>query len=133
MSETLRVSTKTRKQVIDLTETVNSVIGKAGMEEGLCTLFLTHTTAGLTTGEVGEGTEDDLLEIVEKMIPRINFRHAHNPAHAWSHMAASVIGTSLAIPVSGGRLVLGTWQSVLLVELDGPKQREVQVTLMASR
>ncbi len=132
MSETLRFSTRARKEVADLTDRVNSVIGKAGMQEGLCSLFLTHTTAGLTTGEMGEHTEDDLLEVVEKMIPRINFQHAHNPSHAWSHMASSVLGPSLTVPVSGGRLVLGTWQSVLLVELDGPKQREVRVTLIPS-
>ena len=132
MSETLTISTRSRKEVIDLTTSVNAVIKKAKMQEGLCSLFLTHTTAGLTTGEVGEGTEDDLLEVVEKMIPRINFQHAHNPSHAWSHMASSVLGPSLAIPVSGGRLILGTWQSVLLVELDGPKHREVRVTLLPS-
>lgn len=130
--ETLRVSTNTRKQVIDLTDSVNALVRKAKMQQGLCSLFLTHTTAGLTTGEVGEGTEDDLLDVVEQMVPTIKFRHAHNPAHAWSHMASSVMGASLSIPVSSGRLVLGTWQSVLLVELDGPKQREVNVTLLPS-
>lgn len=132
LSETLRVSTKNRKQVVDLTDRVNAAIKKAKLQEGCCALFLTHTTAALTTGEVGEGTDDDLLEVVEKMIPQIDFQHAHNPAHAWSHMAASVLGPSLTIPVSDGRLVLGTWQSVLLVELDGPKPREIHVTLLPS-
>ncbi len=132
MPETLRISTKRRKQVVDLTDMVNAVIKKAGMPEGLCALFLTHTTAGLTTGEIGEGTEDDLLEVVEKIIPRLNFRHAHDPSHAWSHMAASLLGPCLTMPVSGGSLLLGTWQSVLLVELDGARQREVRVTLIPS-
>ncbi len=132
MSETLKISTQARKQVIDLTAGVNAVIKKAQMQEGLCSLFLTHTTAALTTGEVGEGTEEDLLEVIEKLIPRIQFQHAHNPSHAWSHMASSIIGPSLTIPVFGGNLVLGTWQSVLLVELDGPKVREVRMTLLPS-
>jgi secondary thiamine-phosphate synthase enzyme len=130
MPHTLRVSTHQRKQVIDLSADVTGVVRKAKVQEGLCSVFLTHTTAGLTTGEIGEHTEEDLLEVVEKMIPRINFQHLHNPSHAWSHMASSVIGTSLSIPVSGGELVLGTWQSVLLVELDGPKQRDVHVTVI---
>jgi secondary thiamine-phosphate synthase enzyme len=86
----------------------------------------------LTTGEIGEGTEEDFLQVVAQMIPRIAFRHAHNPPHAWSHMASSILGPSLAIPVSAGRLVLGTWQSVMLVELDGPRQRDVHVTLIPS-
>ncbi len=128
----IRISTDGRKQVVDLTDRVNAAIQKAGLTEGLCVLFLTHTTAALTTGEVGEGTEEDLLAVVEQMIPRIKFQHAHNPAHAWSHMASSVIGPSLTIPVSNGALVLGTWQSVLLVELDGPKQRDIHIRLTAS-
>ena len=57
--------------------------------------------------------------MVEQMIPRIHFRHAHDPSHAWSHMASSILGPALTIPVAAGKLVLGTWQSVMLVELDG--------------
>lgn len=129
MTGTVTIATKTRKQVVDLTDRVHRVIKQAKMTEGVCTLFLTHTTASLTTGEVGEGTEEDLLEIVERIIPQIRFRHAHDPSHAWSHMAASILGPSLSIPVTDGGLVLGTWQSVLLVELDGPKERTIHVTL----
>lgn len=132
MPEILRVRTSQLKQVVDLTDRVETLIRQAKMQQGLCSLFITHTTAALTTGEVGEGTELDLLEVVEQMIPKIRFRHAHDPSHAWSHMAASLLGPSLTIPVSAGQLVLGTWQSVLLVELDGPRERDVHVTLMPS-
>lgn len=83
----------------------------------------------LTTGEIGEGTEEDFLEIIEQLIPRIRFRHAHDPSHAWSHMAASILGPSLTVPVSSGKLALGAWQSVMLVELDGPRERRVHCTL----
>jgi len=133
MADLVWISTQERKQVVDLTDRVNAVIRRAKLQDGLCALFITHTTAALTTGEVGEGTEDDLLEVVERMIPRIDFQHAHNPAHAWTHMASSILGPSLTIPVSAGKLVLGTWQSVLLVELDGPRQREVHVTLIPAK
>ncbi|MCC2643910.1 MAG: uncharacterized protein K0S45_4323 [Nitrospira sp.] len=132
MSETLRISTSNLKQVVDLTDRIEAVIGTAKMREGLCCLFVTHTTAAVTTGEIGEGTEQDFLQVVEEVIPRIRFRHAHDPSHAWSHMASSILGPSLTIPVSSGKLVLGTWQAVMLVELDGPREREVHVTLMAS-
>jgi secondary thiamine-phosphate synthase enzyme len=100
------------------------------MRDGLCSLFVAHTTAALTTGEIGEGTEEDLLDVVQEMIPSIPFRHAHDPSHAWSHMAASILGPSLSVPVTGGQLALGTWQSVLFVELDGPRERTVYVTLL---
>ncbi|QPD02524.1 MAG: hypothetical protein Nkreftii_000298 [Candidatus Nitrospira kreftii] len=132
MAEVLHVSTTARKQVVDLTEQVETVIRKAKMQEGLCALFITHTTAALTTGEIGEGTEQDFLQVVEQMIPRVPFRHAHDPSHAWSHMASSILGPSLTIPVSVGKLVLGTWQSVMLVELDGPRERTVHVTVFSS-
>lgn len=130
MSEVLRVSTGSLKEVVDLTERVQSLIKRGKMRDGLCMLFVTHTTAALTTGEVGEGTEQDLLEVVERIIPSIRFRHAHDPSHAWSHMAASILGPSLTVPVADGQLALGTWQSVLLVELDGPRERTVHVTLL---
>lgn len=129
----LIVKTSSRKEIIDLTARINQLIAKADFEEGVCHLFLSHTTAALTTGEVGEGTADDLLEVAEKIIPRIKFRHIHDPSHAWSHMASSLIGPSLAIPIEDGRLALGTWQSVLLVELDGPKERRVVVKLVEVR
>ena len=87
MAELLRISTTARKQVVDSTDQVEAVIRKAKMQEGLCSLFITHTTAALTTGEVGEGTEQDFLQVVEQMIPRIHFRHAHDPSHAWSDIA----------------------------------------------
>lgn len=131
MTELLRITTKRLKEIVDLTELLQAAIRKAKIKEGLCSVFVTHTTAAVTTGEIGEGTEEDFLQIVEEIIPRIQFRHAHDPSHAWSHMAASILGPSLTIPVSGGTLVLGTWQSVMLVELDGPRDRKVHVSLMS--
>lgn len=130
--ETLHIKTERLKQIVDLTDGVQAVLAKSKMTQGVCCLFIGHTTAALTTGEVGEGTEEDLLDVVEAVIPKLDFRHAHDPSHAWSHMAASLLGPSLVIPVAGGKLVLGTWQSVLLVELDGPRQRSVHVTLLGA-
>src|SRR3954471_19670538 len=105
MTEVLHIHTTAPKQALDLTDQVEAVIRKAKMQEGLCLLFITHTTAALTTGEVGEGTEQDFLQVVEQMIPRIHFRHAHDRSHAWSHMASSILGPSLTIPVTAGKLV----------------------------
>lgn len=130
MAEVLRIKTTALKEVVDLTDRLEAIVRKAKLQEGVCVLFVTHTTAALTTGEIGEGTEQDLLQVVEKMIPRIQFQHAHNPAHAWSHMASSILGPSLTVIVSDGKLVLGTWQSVMLVELDGPRERTVHVTVI---
>ncbi|MBK9307928.1 MAG: YjbQ family protein [Nitrospira sp.] len=133
MAPVLRIKTSAGKEVIDLTDSLAEEIRKSNMHEGLCVLFVTHTTAPLTTGEIGEGTEQDFLQVVEKIIPRIRFQHAHNPAHAWSHMASSILGPSLTLPVLDGKLVRGTWQSVMLIELDGPRDRTVHVTLISNR
>ena len=132
MKHLLRVATTRTKEAVDMTDRVNDAIAAAGIQEGLCVLFVAHTTAALTTGEVGEGTEEDLLEVVEQVIPRIDFRHAHNPSHAWSHMASSLLGPSLTLPVSNGSLTLGTWQSVLLIELDGPRHRDIHVHVISA-
>lgn len=127
--ETFQVKTTTLKEIVDLTPKLNRIIKEKDLQNGLCHVFLPHTTAALTTGEIGEGTEKDLLEVAQKIIPQIKFRHAHDPSHAWSHMAASLIGASLTLPVMDGELRVGTWQSVLLVELDGPRERQLIVGL----
>lgn len=127
--DTFQVKTKKLKDIVNLTPKLNRIIQGKDFQNGLCHVFLPHTTAALTTGEIGEGTEEDLLEVAEKIIPQIKFRHAHDPSHAWSHMAGSLIGASLTLPVMDGELRLGTWQSVLLVELDGPRERQLVVGL----
>jgi secondary thiamine-phosphate synthase enzyme len=128
--EAFQVKTNKLKDIVDLTPKLNRIIQGKDFQNGLCHIFLPHTTAALTTGEIGEGTEEDLLEVAQKIIPNIKFRHAHDPSHAWSHMAASMIGASLTLPVINGELRLGTWQSVLLVELDGPRERQLVVGLI---
>ena len=129
-STTISVSTKRDKQVLDITDSVQQVISGSGIRSGLCNVFVMHTTAGLTTGESTEGTDEDLMEVLERIIPNIKFRHHHDPSHAPDHMISSIVGASLTIPISGGKLQLGTWQSVLLVESNGPRDRKVVVTVV---
>jgi secondary thiamine-phosphate synthase enzyme len=70
------------------------------------------------------------METLEKMIPAIRFRHAHDPSHAPDHMISSIVGASLLLPVRGGELVLGTWQRILFVECNGPRNRQVAITVL---
>lgn len=128
--ERIQVETTSLKNIIDVTSKLNGLLRQKDFQDGLCHLFLPHTTAALTTGEMGEGTDKDFLDVAEAIIPKLKFRHAHDPSHAWSHMAGSLIGASLTVPVMNGELRLGTWQSVLLVELDGPRERQIIVSLM---
>jgi len=125
----LKIKTHDSHQVIDITGKINQHLQQGNIQNGVCHLFIQHTTAALTVGEVGEGTEDDLLDVLKAMIPKISFRHAHDPAHAPSHMIASILGPSLTVPISGGKLSVGTWQSILLVELDGPRERKISLKI----
>lgn len=127
MIKELNIQTGKEKQVIDITDKVQELINKNNFREGPVTLFLAHTTAALTTADLDPGTDLDMLDAIEKMIPKLNFRHPHNPAHVPSHIMSSLIGVSLTLLVEEGNLVLGTWQRVVLVELDGPKTRRIKI------
>src|SRR5438128_1651687 len=129
-STTIKVSTRRNKQVLDITDKAQQCVSQSGLDSGLCSVFVTHTTAGITTGESTEGTDEDLMEVLERLIPKIKFRHEHDPSHAPDHMISSILGPSVTIPIRGGKLQLGTWQSVLLVECNGPRERNVVVTIV---
>jgi secondary thiamine-phosphate synthase enzyme len=120
------IKTKSKKEIIDITEKINTELRKLNATSGLCFIFLKHTTAALTTADLDPGGTDlDYLEAFEKIIPKLKYRHPHNPTHMPDHILSSLIGTSLFLPVKNGLLELGTWQRVVLVEFDGPKIREV--------
>ncbi|HEX4207254.1 MAG TPA: YjbQ family protein, partial [Ktedonobacteraceae bacterium] len=92
--------------------------------------FAAHTTCALTTADLDPGTDLDLLQALRKLLPQMSYRHPHNPEHAPDHLLSSLIGPSVTIPYVNHRLALGTWQRVILVELDGPRQRTVHISDM---
>ena len=129
-STTTKISTRRHKQVLDVTDRVQQAVSESGVQAGLCNVFVTHTTAGITTGESIEGTDEDLMEVLERLIPEIKFRHEHDPSHAPDHMISSILGPSVTVPIRNGKLQLGTWQSVLFVECNGPRERNVVITMV---
>lgn len=128
---TLTISTRRDKQVLDITDRIALCVSESEVRDGLCNVFVTHTTAAVTTGESIEGTDEDLMEVLERIIPHIKFRHRHDPSHAPDHMISSIVGPSVTVPIAGGKLQLGTWQSILFVECNGPRERSVVVTIIA--
>lgn len=122
----LKVRTDRQRQVIDITEQVQGLIKP---EAKAVSVFVAHTTCAVTTADLDPGTDLDLLDAVWEMIPKLKYRHPHNPAHVPAHLASSIIGPSVTIPVKDGKLVLGAWQRIILVELDGPRERKLWVTL----
>lgn len=123
------VDTKDKREVVDVTDDVNEILSKSNVKDGICNLHLTHTTAALTTADLDPGTDKDILDAIEAIIPKLKYRHPHNPSHTPDHIASSLIGTSTSLPFENKKLILGTWQRVILVEFDGPRERQIVVTV----
>lgn len=126
----LKVRTNKKCEVIDITAQVSEVVRSADIGEGLCCIFVPHATAAVVVNEnddmqIGE----DLLDALERMVPEGVWRHDKVDSNGAAHLKSAMLGPSETIPVLGGRLALGTWQSVMFVELDGPRDRKVIVTV----
>ena len=120
----MTVKTAGKKEIVDITDLVQ---GRVDIESGICHVFVHQTTAAITTADLDPGTDLDMLDAFEAMIPKLKYRHPHNPDHVGDHIMSSIIGPSVSVPVEQGKLVLGSWQRIVLVELDGPRQRRVSV------
>lgn len=132
-----RVETGGGVELHDLTGDVARGVSRAGVREGVAVVHVPGSTAAITTIEYEPGLVEDMEAVLEKVAPQ-NAHYAHNArwgdGNGHSHVRASLIGPSLSIPVSEGALVLGTWQQVVLVELDNrPRSRRVVVKVMGSR
>lgn len=126
------VSTSKRFEVINITRMVEDAVRESGVSDGICMVFVPHATAAIIANEYEAGLVEDYVEVVKQLFkPGHSWRHnlVDNNAHA--HLAASMIGPSRVFPVRRGRLVRGTWQEILLLELDGPRpSRRVIVEVM---
>jgi len=127
----LVLKTRKKREIVDITGTVEDLLRKERSDgSGICSLSILHTTAALTTADLDPGTDLDMLDAFEAMIPKLRYRHPHNPAHVPDHILSALIGTSVSMPFQHGKMLLGTWQRVVLIELDGPRERGVVVTLL---
>src|SRR5437764_13623890 len=129
----LSIKTKKKREAVDITDVVEEQLCKNGSASGVCHLLILHTTAALTTADLDPGTDLDMLDAFEAMIPKLRYRHPHHPAHAPDHILSALIGTSLSLPFEKKKLLLGTWQRVVLVELDGPRERELALSVSAEQ
>lgn len=123
----LEIRTGSHRALVDITSEIDRALVDAGFAgDGTVTVWVPHTTAALTVNENADpDVRHDLLAAWEAMLPEVDFRHAEGNSDA--HLLASLIGGSITIPVVGGRMRLGTWQGVYLVELDGPRTRRVWI------
>jgi secondary thiamine-phosphate synthase enzyme len=129
---TITVRTGSSEVVRDLTREASSFVADLG--DGLLSVFVPHATAGVAVLELGAGSDDDLLAALGDLLPADNrWRHAHgSPGHGRSHVMPAIVPPSMTVPVIGGRLALGTWQSVALVDLNVDNtERTVRFTFLA--
>jgi secondary thiamine-phosphate synthase enzyme len=133
-SAELRLSTQGDGDVIDLTDQIQAAVGGAGIGDGQVTAFVRGSTAAITTMEYEPGGVQDLQEMLERLIPaRRDYEHnrLNHDSNSHAHQRASVVGPSETVPVSGGRLALGTWQQLVLVDFDDrPRERTVVVQVL---
>jgi secondary thiamine-phosphate synthase enzyme len=125
------IRTHKKREVLDITDTVEEHLQSSSIGSGMCNLLVLHTTAALTTADLDPGTDLDLLDAFEAMVPKLRYRHPHDPAHVGDHIMSALIGTSVSLPFKDKKLILGTWQRVVLIELDGPRSRELVLSISA--
>ncbi len=131
-TEVIDVDTS-RRRIVDLTSAVRTFCASQGA--GLCNVFVPHATAGVAIIETGAGSDDDLLDTLERLLPRDDrYRHAHgSPGHGADHVLPGLVSPSVTVPVDDGRPLLGTWQSIVLVDLnrDNPR-RSVRLSFVTA-
>lgn len=127
------IQTRTRTELIDITDRVRTAVKDSGIKDGICVITTPHTTCSMIINENERGLRADILDLLESLVPE-NKKYAHNSIdnNAEAHLCAVLLGNSEMIPIEDGHLVLGTWQSIFFVELDGPRNRTVHVKIIKS-
>ncbi len=129
--KTVTVRTESPQQFIDITATVRLVLRESGVGSGVCHVFVPHTTAAVTINENADpDVRRDLLDILDRIAPPSGTYH-HTEGNSHAHAKASLVGSSVAILVEAGQLVLGTWQSIFFCEFDGPRTRNIIIRISA--
>ena len=125
--ESIKVKTSAHSQGVDITRQVAEVVAASGVREGWCEVFVPHTTAAVAVNEAADPEViSDIIATLERLAPwQGPYRHAEGNAAA--HVKSVLVGPSVRLPVSGGRLALGTWQGVFFMEFDGPRSRQAWV------
>jgi len=130
MVKQLRVSTKSRTEMVDISPGVQRVVAESGIRSGLCVIYVPHTTAAVTINENSDpNVGRDILKELNAVVP-FDDHYAHSEGNSAAHIKSSIIGVSKTVPVEDGRLLLGTWQALFFCEFDGPRERRVTVKVV---
>ncbi|RZN32755.1 MAG: YjbQ family protein [Methanosarcinales archaeon] len=126
------VRTNSRIQLIDITRSLNQEIVDAGTTTGVCLVYTPHTTTAVIINENETGLMEDILKLLNDIVPPATYAHDRIDNNARAHLQAVMLGNNACIPIEDGRLDLGTWQSVFFAELDGPRSRRITVRLIST-
>jgi len=130
MLKEITIPTSTHIQILDITSQVQKVVRESRIAEGLCCVFVPHTTAGVTINENADpSVKQDIIMELNKVIP-FNDSYSHLEGNSAAHIKASIIGSSVNVPVKNNNLLLGTWQGICFCEFDGPRQRHFYVKII---
>ncbi|MDH7482060.1 MAG: secondary thiamine-phosphate synthase enzyme YjbQ [Armatimonadota bacterium] len=133
MIQRISVRTSARTEFVDITREVQDVVKSSGVSDGLCIVYVPHTTAGITINENGDpDVVRDIIDTLERLVPR-DARYRHIEGNADSHVKASLMGFSASVFIENSRLALGTWQGIYFCEFDGPRSRNVLVQVIPGR
>jgi len=126
----LEISTIRRAHLLDITALVNRAVANSGVFEGVCHIFVPHTTAGITINEATDpNVALDIEGTLERLVPdKANYKHAEGNSYA--HVKSAMVGVSLSLPIEDGILALGRWQGIFFCEFDGPRPRQVRLRIV---
>lgn len=131
MIQSFPVKTSTQTEFIDVTHSVQEAVKKAGLEDGICIIFVPHTTAAVTINENADPSViQDILMELNKIVP-FKDQYRHREGNSPAHIKASLLGCSQTVFVESGKLVLGTWQGIFFCEFDGPRNRKVHIKVIS--
>lgn len=126
----IKVRSREREQMVEITREVRQRLNELGAREGVCVLFVQHTTAGLTVNENADpDVQRDMLHGLRTLVPQHGMNFRHGEGNSDSHLKASFFGSSVTVPFHEGELLLGRWQGIFLCEFDGPRERRVIMML----
>ena len=130
MQTEFHIRSQRKYQMLDITRQVADIVRQSGMDEAICSVYVTHATAAVVINENDDPNDcEDVLAALDRLIPEGIWRHDRVDGNAAAHIKSAILGPGETVPVCNGRLVLGTWQAIMLVELDGPRERRVVVTV----
>ncbi|MBU6391590.1 MAG: secondary thiamine-phosphate synthase enzyme YjbQ [Planctomycetota bacterium] len=128
----IQLKTRSKTEFVDITSEINQIVQKRVIKEGICHVYVPHTTAAITINENADpSVKKDIVNELNKIVPW-NDSYTHGEGNAAAHIKSTIVGSSASIPISDGKLTLGTWQGIYFCEFDGPRHREAFVQIIKS-